>query len=120
MTRLLVLVLLASSSFQRIGWFVTLAVGLNGSRLKLCARGNPKRQLAAASGGNGVSTGFEEIAQLARFDGHWRVTLAGDNRLLAQALALAKRGYLDVLKRRVPLYRLSDLGRQAIAVAGKG
>ena len=54
-----------------------------------------------------------EIEQLARFDDHWRVTLAGDNRLLA--LALAKRGYLDVLKRRVPLYRLSDLGRQAIA-----
>ncbi len=54
-----------------------------------------------------------EIAQLARFDEHWRVTLAGDNRLLAQALA--QRGYLDVLRRRVPLYRLSDLGRQAIA-----
>ncbi len=53
-----------------------------------------------------------EIKQLARFDEHWRVILAGDNRLLAQALA--KRGYLDVLKRRVPLYRLSDLGRQAL------
>ncbi len=56
-----------------------------------------------------------EIKQLARFDEHWRVLLAGDNRLLAQALA--KRGYLDVLKRRVPLYRLNDLGRQAIAPA---
>jgi hypothetical protein len=55
-----------------------------------------------------------EIAQLARFDEHWRVLLAGDNRLLAQALA--KRGYLDVLKRRVPLYRLSDLGRKAARV----
>ncbi len=54
----------------------------------------------------------EEIAQLARFDEHWRVLLAGDNRLLAQALA--KRGYLDVLQRRVPLYRLSDLGREAL------
>ncbi len=54
-----------------------------------------------------------ETAQLARFDEHWRVILAGDNRLLAQALA--QRGYLDVLKRRVPLYRLTDLGRQAIA-----
>ncbi len=54
-----------------------------------------------------------EIEQLARFDEHWRVILAGDNRLLAQALA--KRGYLDVLKRRVPLYRLNDLGRAAIA-----
>ncbi len=56
-----------------------------------------------------------EIEQLARFDEHWRVTLAGDNRLLAQALA--KHGYLDVLRRRVPLYRLSDLGREAIASA---
>ncbi len=54
----------------------------------------------------------EEIAQLARFDEHWRVLLAGDNRLLAQALA--QRGYLDVLKRRVPLYRLSNLGREAL------
>ena len=53
-----------------------------------------------------------EIKQLARFDEHWRVLLAGDNRLLAQALA--KRGYLDVLKRRVPLYRLNDLGREAL------
>ncbi len=56
-----------------------------------------------------------EIEQLARFDEHWRVLLAGDHRLLAQALA--KRGYLDVLKRRVPLYRLSELGREAIAAA---
>jgi len=53
-----------------------------------------------------------DIEQLARFDEHWRVCLAGDNRLLAQALA--KRGYLDVLKRRVPLYRLSNLGREAL------
>jgi hypothetical protein len=53
-----------------------------------------------------------EIAQIARFDEHWRVTLAGDNRLLARSLA--QRGYLDVLKRRVPLYRLSDLGRETL------
>jgi len=53
-----------------------------------------------------------EIAQLARFDEHWRVILAGDNVLLARSLA--KRGYLDVLKRRVPLYRLSDLGRETL------
>ena len=59
-----------------------------------------------------------ENEQLARFDGHWRVCLAGDNRLLAGSLA--KRGYLDVLKRRVPLYRHSDLGRAAIAAAGEG
>ena len=58
-----------------------------------------------------------EIKQLARFDEHWRVLLAGDNRLLAQALA--KRGYLDVLQRIVPLYRLSDLGREAIAKAAE-
>ncbi len=56
-----------------------------------------------------------EIEQLERFDKHWRVTLAGDNRLLVRSLA--QRGYLDVLRRRVPLYRLSDLGREAIAGA---
>ncbi len=53
-----------------------------------------------------------EIEQIARFDEHWRVILAEDDRLLV--LDLAKRGYLDVLKRRVPLYRLSDLGREAL------
>ncbi len=58
-----------------------------------------------------------EIAQLARFDEHWRVILAGDNRMLA--VALASRGYLDVLRRRVPLYRLSDLGREVIAEAAE-
>ncbi len=45
------------------------------------------------------------------------MTLAGDNSLLAGSLA--KRGYLDVLKRRVPLYRLNDLGRAAIAPAAE-
>ena len=39
------------------------------------------------------------------------------NRLLARSLA--QRGYLDVLKRRVPLYRLNDLGLEAIAVAAE-
>ena len=52
-----------------------------------------------------------EIEQLARFDEHWRLILAGDDPMLVRSLA--KRGYLDVLKRRVPLYRLSDLGREA-------
>ena len=33
--------------------------------------------------------------------------------------SLAKRGYLDVLKRRVPLYRLNDLARAAIAEAAE-
>ncbi len=32
----------------------------------------------------------------------------------APAQALAQRGYLDVLRRRVPLYRLNDLGREAL------
>ena len=53
-----------------------------------------------------------EIEQLARFDEHWRAILAGDNVLLTRSLA--KRGYLDALRRRVPLYRLSDLGREAL------
>ena len=52
-----------------------------------------------------------EIEDLARFDEHWRVILAGDDAMLVRSLA--KRGYLDVLKRRVPLYRLNDLGREA-------
>ena len=59
-----------------------------------------------------------EIEQLARFDEHWRVILAADNRLLAQALA--QRGYLDVLKRRVPLYRLSALGREVLSNSRQG
>ncbi len=50
-----------------------------------------------------------EIEQLAGFDEHWRVILAYDDAMLVQSLA--KRGYLDVLRRRVPLYRLSDLAR---------
>jgi len=49
-----------------------------------------------------------EIEQIDRFDEHWRVILAGDDAMLVRSLA--KRGYLDVLKRRVPLYRLNDLG----------
>ncbi len=53
-----------------------------------------------------------DLNQLARFDEHWRVILAADNRLLA--LDLAQRGYLDMLKRREPLYRLNDLGREAL------
>ena len=38
-----------------------------------------------------------EIEELARFDEHWRVILAGDNAMLVRSLA--RRGYLDVLKR---------------------
>ncbi len=46
-----------------------------------------------------------EWSQLARFDDHWRVVLEGDQPVLVWNLA--KSGYLEVLKRRVPLYRLS-------------
>ncbi len=53
-----------------------------------------------------------EIGQVARFDEHWRVILATDDPLLVQSLA--KRGYLEVMKRRRPLYWLSDLGRKAL------
>ena len=58
-----------------------------------------------------------EIEQLARFDEHWRVILADDDAMLVRSLA--NRGYFDVLRRRVPLYRPSDLGRQAIAEAAE-
>ena len=51
-----------------------------------------------------------EIAQIARFD-HFRPIRAGDNAKMVRSLA--KRGYLDVL-RCVALYRLSDLGREAL------
>ncbi len=50
-----------------------------------------------------------EIRQLARFDEHWRVILDNDDTMLVRSLA--KRGYLDVLRRRVPLYRISPTAR---------
>ena len=53
-----------------------------------------------------------EIKQLARFDEHWRVILGADDPILVRSLA--KRGYLEVMKRRRPLYWLSDLGRKAL------
>jgi len=59
-----------------------------------------------------------EIEQLARFDEHWRVCLAGNNRLLA--MALAKRGYLDVLKRWMPLYRPTWRARLSLIVRQRG
>ncbi len=52
-----------------------------------------------------------EIEQIARFDHQLRPIRAGDNAKMVRSLA--KRGYLDVL-RRVALYRLSDLGREAL------
>ncbi len=66
-------------------------------------------------GGNDITAA--EAEELGRFDEHWRVILAADNAMLVRSLA--KCGYLDVLKRRVPLYRLSDLGREAIAEAAE-
>ncbi len=53
-----------------------------------------------------------EWSQLARFDGHWRVVLEGDQPVLVWNLA--KGGYLEVLKRRVPLYRLSTKGYETL------
>ena len=53
-----------------------------------------------------------ELEQLARFDQHWRVVLEGDDPLVVWELR--KGGYLDVLKRRVPLYRLSEKGREVL------
>ena len=53
-----------------------------------------------------------EIEALARFDEHWRVILADDDAMLVWSLA--KRGYLEVLKRRVPLYRLNDRAREVL------
>lgn len=53
-----------------------------------------------------------EIEQLARFDEHWRVILGDDEPTLVWDLA--KHGYLEVLKRRVSLYRLSPRGREAL------
>ncbi len=53
-----------------------------------------------------------EWAQLARFDDHWRVVLGDDQPVLVWNLA--KGGYLEVLKRRVPLYRLSAKGRETL------
>ncbi len=53
-----------------------------------------------------------EWTQLARFDDHWRVILEDDQPVLVWNLA--KGGYLEVLKRRVPLYRLSAKGREIL------
>jgi hypothetical protein len=55
-----------------------------------------------------------EFEQLARFDQHWRVVLEGDDPLVVWELR--KHGYLDVLKRQPPLYRLSEKGREALSV----
>jgi hypothetical protein len=46
-----------------------------------------------------------------RRQAHWDLASGGRWRA---SVKLAQRGYLDVLKRRVPLYRLSDLGRETL------
>jgi hypothetical protein len=55
-----------------------------------------------------------ELEQLARFDEHWRVVLGDDDPLLVWELR--KGGYLEVLKRQPPLFRLSEKGREALSV----
>ena len=50
-----------------------------------------------------------EIEQLARFDEHWRVILAGDNAKLVRSLA--KRGYLDMMYRDLLLLRRDPITR---------
>jgi hypothetical protein len=58
------------------------------------------------------------LAELAHFGEHWRVILSEDNSMLVRSLS--KRGYHDVLKRRVPLYRLSALGRDGLRNSPQG
>lgn len=50
-----------------------------------------------------------DLAALRRWDGHWRVIQPGDDR--GAVWSLHQGGWLDRLKRRVPLYRLSEKGR---------
>ena len=57
-------------------------------------------------------------AALSRFGEHWRIILSEDNTMMGWSLA--KRGYLDVLKRRVPLYRLNALGRAGLRISPQG
>lgn len=57
-----------------------------------------------------------QLQQLARFDTYWRVVLAGDDGLLVRQLR--ELGYLDILKRRTPLRRLSEKGREALGGIG--
>jgi hypothetical protein len=52
------------------------------------------------------------LAEPARSGEQWRVILSEDNTMMVRSLA--KRGYLDVLKRHVPLFRLSALGREGL------
>jgi len=56
-----------------------------------------------------------EFEQLARFNEHWRVVLPGDDPVVVWELR--KRGYLEILKRRTPLFKLSQLGREALKAA---
>jgi hypothetical protein len=54
-----------------------------------------------------------ELEQLARFDEHWReAVLDGDDPMMVWELS--KRDYLEVLRRTVPLFRLSTKGREAL------
>lgn len=53
-----------------------------------------------------------DLDPLRRWDEHWRVVLAGDDDLAVWRLHEA--GYLDKMKRRTPLSRLSDKGRAVL------
>lgn len=56
-----------------------------------------------------------EFEQLARFNEKWRAVLPGDDPLVVWELR--KCGYLEILKRRTPLFRLSQDGRDALKAA---
>jgi hypothetical protein len=56
-----------------------------------------------------------EFGQLARFNEKWRAILLGDDPLVIWELR--KRGYLEILKRRIPLFKLSQDGRDALKAA---
>ena len=71
-------------------------------------------RLSAKPSSNMSDLTVPELEQLARFDQHWRVVLGGDDSLVVWELR--KCGYLDVLKRQPPLYRLSKTGREALSV----
>jgi hypothetical protein len=59
-----------------------------------------------------------ELEQLAQFDEHWRVVLEGDDPPVVWELC--KSGYLEILRRRTPLFKLSQKGRKALQAMRKG
>lgn len=53
-----------------------------------------------------------DFEQLSRFDEYWRVVLESDDPL--KVWELRKRGYLETLQRRTPLFKLSPKGEEAL------